>query len=182
MKQRTLADLEQHLEHLRASPSDLGRLELLVARPALGIRTLLDEARLDLDLGLVGDSWSERRSWRTPDTPPNPAKQVTIMNHRMVSLLSDDPERQALAGDQLYVDHDLSVEHLPPGSRLAVGETVLEVSEPAHTGCAKFVRHFGEDAMRFVNGREGRALRLRGLNARVVVPGSVRLGDPVRPV
>lgn len=180
MEHRTLADLEQHLDHLRASPRDVGLLRLVVARPAVGKRMILDEAKLDLDLGLVGDSWSERRSWRSPDKPPNPAKQVTVMNHRMVALLSEDPHQQALAGDQLYVDHDLSVDHLPPGSRLAVGDAVLEITEPAHTGCAKFVKHFGEDAMRFVNGRVGRALRLRGLNARVVVPGAVRPGDAVR--
>jgi len=179
MRHRTLSDLEQHLDHLRESPRGRGTLELVVARPRVGKRTVLDEAQLDEVLGLVGDSWSERRYWRTPENPPNPLKQITVMNHRMVALLSESPEEQALAGDQLYVDLDLSVEHLPAGSRLAVGSAVIEVSEPAHTGCKKFVKHFGEDAMRFVNGREGRQLRLRGLNARVVVPGPVRPRDLV---
>jgi MOSC domain-containing protein YiiM len=83
-----------------------------------------------------------------------------------------------LAGDQLYVDLDISVNNLPAGSLLAVGEAMLEVSEDPHLGCAKFLERFGAEAMRFVNSRIGRQLRLRGMNTRIVVPGTVRLGDP----
>ena len=83
----------------------------------------------------------------------------------------------ALAGDQLYVDLDLSVDNLPAGTLLAVGEAVLRVSEAPHTGCAKFIERFGTEAMRFVNSRTGRRLRLRGMNTRIVIPGTVRLGD-----
>jgi MOSC domain-containing protein YiiM len=178
MRHRTLAELEPHLEHLRSAPSEQGRLVLLACRTGPGTRRLLDEGRLDLDEGLVGDGWSTRRG-RTPDGRPDPDKQVTVMSSRVVALLDDEPNGQALAGDQLYVDLDLSVDNLPPGARIAVGEAVLEVTGKAHLGCAKFVRHFGEEAMRFVNGRVGRRLRLRGLNARVVTPGTVRPGDAV---
>ena len=143
-----------------------------MCRPEPGRRRILETGTLDTGLGLVGDSWVTRTS-----KPPHPGKQVTLMNARMVALLSPDPARQALAGDQLYVDLDLSVENLPAGSQVAIGDAVVEITEPAHTGCAKFVRHFGEEAMRFVNGRTGRALRLRGANARVVTSGAVRVGD-----
>ena len=178
MRRRTLAELEPHLEHLRSAPTDEGRLAMVVCRPGVGARRLLDEGRLDLDEGLVGDGWSTRRG-RTPDGRPDPDKQVTVMSARVVALLDDDPRRQALAGDQLYVDLDLSVDNLPPGARIAVGEAVLEVTDKVHLGCAKFVRQFGEEAMRFVNSRAGRRLRLRGLNARVVTAGTVRPGDAV---
>jgi len=168
---RTLAELEPHLDHLAASPKDVGTVELLVCRPSKGSRRLLDEAVLDPAVGLVGDSWSTRTH-----RPPHPEKQLTLMSYRMVQLLSADPHRQALAGDQLYVDLDLSVENLPAGTRLEVGSAVVEITGPPHTGCAIFVRHFGSEAMRFVNGRSGRALRLRGANARVVSGGTVQLG------
>ncbi len=178
MRHPTVAELEAHLDHLRAAPAGTGRLELVVCRTGYGSRRLLDEGTLDLALGLVGDDWSTRPS-RAPGGLPDPDKQVTVMSARMVALLADEPSRQALAGDQLYVDLDLSVDNLPPGSRIAVGEAVLEVTAKPHRGCARFVRQFGKDAMRFVNGRAGRRLRLRGLNTRVAVPGTVRPGDAV---
>jgi hypothetical protein len=176
---RTAADLHPWLDHLRAAPADAGTLHLVVARPSPGTRSVLAEGRLDEVRGLVGDDWSTRPNRRTPDGAPDPAAQLTVMSSRMAALLADDPEVQALAGDQLCVDLDLSPGNLPAGTRLAVGTAVIEVTAKPHTGCAKFVRHFGEDAMRFVNGREGRALRLRGLNARVVAGGVVRPGDRV---
>ena len=174
MRHRTMAELEPHLAHLAAAPKDVGTLDLVVCRPAKGQRRILEEGVLDLAVGLVGDSWSTRTH-----KPPHPEKQVTLMSSRMVALLSSDPAQQALAGDQLYVDLDLSVENLPAGTCLEVGSAVVEITAPAHTGCPIFVRHFGEEAMRFVNGRAGRALRLRGANARVVTPGTVRTGDTV---
>ena len=154
-------------------------------RPAPGEREVLDEGELDLAVGLVGDSWSQRGSSRTADGGPHPDMQLNVMSAAMVAFLAGDPARRALAGDQLYLDLDLSHDNLPVGSRLTIGDpavrgAVIEVTEPPHTGCAKFVERFGAEAMRFVNGRVGRPLRLRGLNARVVVPGRVRPGDPVR--
>ncbi len=178
MPHRTLADLEPHLDHLQAAPTDEGQLAMVVCRQGVARRRLLDEGRIDRELGLVGDDWSTRPT-RAPGGLPDRDKQVTVMSARMVALLDGSPQRQALAGDQLYVDLDLSADNLPPGARIAIGEAVLEVTDKAHLGCAKFVRYFGEEAMRFVNGRVGRRLRLRGLNTRVVTPGTVRPGDRV---
>jgi MOSC domain-containing protein YiiM len=174
MRHRTIAELEPHLDHLAASPKDVGALELLVCRPAKGTRRLLTHGVLDTEVGLIGDSWSTRTH-----KPAHPLKQITLMNARMVALLSTDPVEQAWAGDQLYVDLDLSVGNVPAGTRLEIGSAVVEITEPPHTGCAIFVRHFGTDAMQFVNGRTGRAMRLRGANARVVTGGAVSLGDKV---
>lgn len=178
MRHRSRVELEQQLAFLESAPVGVGSLELVVRRPAARTREVLAEGELDLDLGLVGDDWSTRGSRQTPDGSANLDMQLTVMSHRMVSLLASDA--QALAGDQLYVDLDLSHVNLPAGSRLAIGpEAVIEVSEIPHRGCAKFVERFGPEAMRFVNGRVGRQLRLRGLNARVVVGGLVRPGDKV---
>ena len=173
-------ELTSGLDEIRRSPADVGRLELVVRRPAEGEREVLAEGVLDLEEGLVGDSWRRRGSSRTPDGSPNPLAQVTVMNVRTIALVAGDPERWPLAGDQLYVDLDLSLENLPAGTRLAVGEAVVEVTADPHTGCAKFSARFGSDALRFVNSPDGRELRLRGLNARVVQAGTVRAGDTVR--
>lgn len=176
------AELEAGLEHLLASPHDDGELVLIVARPRPAERDLPAEAKLDLSLGLVGDNWSTRGSRSTPDGSAHPDKQITVVNARVAELVAGSRDNMALAGDQLYVDLELGIDNLPVGSRIAIGEAVLEVTEPPHTGCKKFVARFGEDAMRFVNNREGRAHRMRGMNTRVVVPGTIRIGDRCRKV
>ena len=173
-------DLDLHLDNVRAAPHDDGRLELIVRRPAVDEREVLGEATLDVERGLVGDSWLVRGSSRTPDGSANPAAQVTIMSTRVLAAIETDRARWPLAGDQLYVDLALGVEDLPPGARLAIGGAVVEVSEAPHTGCAKFSARFGSDALRWINNPTGRELRMRGLNARVVQGGTVRVGDVVR--
>ena len=145
-------------------------------RPAEGERELLEAAELDREVGVVGDRWS---AGRTNGRAPNPATQVTLMSARAAALVARTRDRWPLAGDQLYVDLDISEENLPAGTRLRLGSAVLEISHEPHTGCKKFVARFGMDAMLFVNSPVGRALRLRGVNARVVEPGTVSLGDAV---
>jgi MOSC domain-containing protein YiiM len=173
-------DLQAGLDEIRRSPAAEGTIELIVRRPAVGEREVLSTAELDVDEGLVGDTWRARGSRQTEDGAAHPGMQLTLMNVRTIALVERERERWPLAGDQLYVDFDLSAENLPPGTRLALGSAVVEVSEEPHTGCAKFSKRFGSDALRFVNSPVGRALRLRGMNTRVVEAGTVRQGDPVR--
>ncbi len=169
--------LEAALGRIRDSPRDGGRVVLVVCRPMVGVRELPGEAMLDQASGLAGDNWLERGSKTTPDGSADPERQVTVMNARVAELVAGGMDRMPLAGDQLYVDLDLSAGNLPAGSLLAVGQAVLQVSHAPHLGCAKFVERFGTEAMRFVNSRAGRRLRLRGMNARVVRAGLVRPGD-----
>jgi MOSC domain-containing protein YiiM len=171
-------ELEAGLAEIQRSPATEGTIELVVRRPAEGEREVLDEASLDVDFGLVGDDWHARSLRRGGD--PDPRTQLTLMNARAIALMAGERERWPLAGDQLYVDFDLSPENLPPGAQLEVGTAVVEVSEVPHTGCAKFTERFGSAAIRFVNGSSGRANRLRGVNARVVKNGVVRPGDAIR--
>lgn len=175
----TAEELEAGLADVRAAPPDDGVLRLIVRRPGVDRREVLDEAQLDLDVGLVGDSWIDRASRATLDGSPARYAQVTVMNARYASLIAGPTAGWAEAGDQLYVDLDLSLANLPPGSELAVGSAVLRISEEPHTGCAKFSARFGSAALRLANSKEGRALRLRGANAMVVVPGTLRTGDLV---
>ena len=174
-----LTRLEEGLDHIREAPADGGTVELIARRPAVDEREVLAEARLDLRDGLEGDTWRVRGSSRTPDSGPNAEAQLTLMNARAAASIAGERERWPLAGDQLYVDLDLSLTNLPPGSRVQIGSAVIEFSEAPHTGCAKFSTRFGVDALRFVNSPTGRELRLRGANCRVVVAGTVRPGDGI---
>jgi MOSC domain-containing protein YiiM len=177
----TRAELEAGLDGVRAAPANDGTLELIVRRPAPGERELLAAGTLDLEAGLVGDGWAVRPASSRRPGGPNPDAQVTVMSARAAALVAGpDQERWAQAGDQLYVDFDISVDNLSAGSRLEIGAATLEVTEAVHTGCGKFVRRFGVEAMKLISSKQGRALRLRGLNARVVVPGPIAQGDVVR--
>jgi len=175
-----LATLEESLDHIRKAPADAGTLELIVRRPAVDEREVLTEVRLDAVDGLEGDTWRVRGSSRTADGGPSPDSQLTVVNARASAAIAGDRDRWPLAGDQLYVDLDISVTNLPPGSRVQIGSAVIEFSESPHTGCAKFQSRYGNDSLRFVNSPVGRELRLRGANCRVVVPGVVRVGDTIR--
>jgi len=172
------AQLEAGLPEILRSPAVEGVVELIVRRPTEGEREVLREAVIDLREGLAGDRW--RASVRSEGETVDTGTQLTLMNARVIALIASDRARWPLAGDQLYVDLDLRPENLPAGSQLALGSAVIEVTDEPHTGCAKFSSRFGSDAVRFVNSRAGRDLRLRGLNARVVEPGLVRAGDTIR--
>lgn len=174
--------LEAGLPHVRLAPTDHGVLRLIVRRPALDAREVLEEGALSVEDGLVGDTWRTRGSSRSVDGRAHPDMQLNIMNARAAALVAQRDDRWPLAGDQLYVDLDLSGANLPPGTRLAIGSAVIEVTDQPHTGCGKFVARFGLDAMKLVNSPLGRSLNLRGICARVVQPGTLRVGDTVRKV
>jgi len=173
-------ELAAGLAALEPSPREQGVVRLIVRRPRTGQREIIDEGELDTVTGLVGDNWQHRGSSRTPDGTAHPAMQINLMNARVIDLIAGHPSRWALAGDQFFVDLDLSAANLPPGTRLALGSAVIEVTNQPHTGCAKFIERFGLDAMKFVNSPDGRVRQLRGINARVVTNGRVRAGEPIR--
>ena len=177
----TASELTAAWDHLRSAPAEIGTLTLVVRRPAAGEREVLTEGHLDVADGLVGDNWLSRATSHAIAEGRHLKAQLNVMSARMVGLLADSPEEQALAGDQLYLDLDISHDNLQAGSRLAIGDTaVIEVTDKPHNGCAKFKRRFGDDAVAFINSDEGQAMRLRGFCARVVTSGVVRPGDAVR--
>jgi hypothetical protein len=166
------SELDAGLPEILESPKDAGVLSLIVQRPASGERREVESGVLNVDDGLVGDNWKTRGS-------AHPEMQINIMNSRAAALVAQDRSRWSLAGDQIYVDLDLSSGNLPPGTRLRMGTAVVEVADIPHTGCRKFVERFGRDAMEFVNSEVGRKLNLRGINAKVVEGGEIKLGDIV---
>lgn len=170
------------MSHVTASPADGGRLELIIVRPAEGERVLPESVRVSPELGVEGDKWVRSRGHDMPDGDPDPRTQVTLMNARILRLISGEEGRMPLAGDNLIVDLDLSDENIAPGQRLSVGEAVLEVTEVPHNGCGAFLDRYGKDAVKFVNSPEGKRLHLRGLHAKVITAGVVSVGDEVRKV
>jgi MOSC domain-containing protein YiiM len=175
-------DFTSFVPGVERSPRDHGTLHAIVRRPERDRREVVSEGVLDLETGLDGDDWLARGSSSTPDGRAHPDSQLTIMSVRVLAAIEPDESRWALAGDQLLVDLDLSVAHLPAGARIRVGEAELVISETPHTGCAKLSARFGSDALRWINSPLGRDLRMRGVNARVARGGVVRVGDIIQKV
>lgn len=178
MAHLTTEQFEQRQADILNSPADDGTLEMLVARPDLGEREVLEYGELIVGEGLKGDNYVARGNARTDDGKAHPEAQLNIMNSRSVDLCADgDRSLWSLAGDQMFVDFDLSVTNIPTGTRLAIGTSVIEVAAKPHTGCAKFSERFGIDAARWVNSDKER--RYRGINAMVVQAGVVKPGDKI---
>jgi MOSC domain-containing protein YiiM len=170
-------ELEAGLDHIRQSPKDEGRVELIVRRPQVEQRQILQEGELNMREGLAGDNWKDRgEAGRIPSS----STQLTIMNARVAVLVAGERQRWALAGDQLFIDLDLSKSNLPAGTRLSLGSAVIEISEKPHTGCSKFASRFGLEALKFISSPVGKELQMRGIYAQVVQPGVIHTGDIVR--
>jgi hypothetical protein len=176
----SLAELEKGLDTIRQSPKNEGSLVLIVRRPAVDQREVLEDGELNQVEGLVGDSWRKRARIQVDSGLPNPDSQLTLINARLIALVAQAKERWQLAGDQLVVDLDLSLENLPSGTRLGIGSAIIEVTAKPHTGCDKFAGRFGPEALKWVNSPLGKSLRLRGINAKVVQGGIIHVGDLVR--
>ena len=168
----TLADLEASWQQTEKSPQDMGAVEMIVRRPKPEEREELQGAAFTAQAGLAGDDWLRRSA--------DPDAQITMMNSRVIQLLSGDRSRWSLAGDQLFVDLDISQDNLPAGTRLQIGEVVMEVSSLPHTGCTKFARRFGGAARKWTGTDQGQRERRRGVYTKVIVDGEIRLGDRIK--
>ena len=175
----TLTDLEAGLDHIRNAPKDQGVLDMIVRRAEVDAREVIETGELDTVVGLVGDNWQDRSSSRSADGMAHPDMQINIMNSRVIALVAQTKDRWQLAGDQLFVDFDLSKENVPPGTKLAIGSAILEATTQPHTGCSKFSGRFGIDALMLLNSPAGQELQLRGICAKVVQGGQINAGDTV---
>ena len=173
----TMHELLDKFSRLLESPSDNGIIDLIVARPSKDERKVLTTAELTCENGLVGDSWKNRNK------KPNPKTQITLMNSSFIEMIAGGKENWPLAGDQLYVNLDISKMNLPPGQKVAIGpdnNVILEITDIAHNGCSKFSARFGSDTLRFINAPERKDFRLRGVYAKVIKPGSIKISDPIK--
>ena len=179
MTHRTIEELEAGLAEIRNAPSEQGTLRLIVARTEVDERQVVEQGELTLQGGLESDNWLARGDRHTEHGSADPLRQITIMNSRVLDLIAGPAEQWPAAGDQLYADFDLSETNAPAGTRLKIGNATLEVTKAPHMGCWKFKVRYGHDALRWVNSETGMKLKLRGVNARVVHPGTIRTGDPI---
>ncbi len=175
----SVSELEAGLDDIKSSPKDAGVVQKIVCRPAVGERQELNVAQLDVQAGLMGDNWVKRAYGKIQ---PNPDMQLNLMNARAIALIAHSPDRWQLAGDQFYVDLDLSPANLPPGTQLLIGDAIIEVTAEPHLGCKKFMERFGRAAAKFVNSDIGKSLNLRGINARIIHSGTVAQGAIVKKV
>ena len=180
IKHLSTPDLEAGLDDIIDSPKNQSVLDMIVSRPEEDAREVMELADLDVNVGLVGDTWQDRPSARSGDGKAHPDMQVTIMNSRVANLVAQDKERWPLSGDQLFADIDLSAENMPPGTRISVGSAILVATDQPHTGCKKFAARFGADALKFISSPVGKELQLRGINCKVVQNGEIKPGDSVK--
>ena len=180
IKHLSAAELEAGLDGIRQSPKDQSVLDLIVSRPEEDKREVMELADLNVEIGLVGDTWQDRPSIRSGDGKAHPDMQITIMNSRVADLVAQDKERWPLSGDQLFADIDLSADNMPPGTCISVGSASLVATDQPHTGCKKFAARFGADALKFISSPVGKELRLRGINCKVVQNGEIKPGDSVK--
>jgi len=173
----TETEILDGLMEVRKSPQNNGLLEAIVIRPGSEERLRLQQCRLSPEGGTEGDAWARGCWLKLPDGSPHPDVQICIMNSRMINLVAGAKHRWELAGDNLFVDLDLSRENLQTGQLLSIGECVIEITEQSHNGCAKFSQRFGPSALKFVNSPTGKELRLRGIYAKVIKAGEVRVGN-----
>ncbi len=165
--------IEDQMNRAEQSPQDQGVLEYIVLRLPDEQRDTPQEAEVSPDGGIQGDRWARPNS-------PNPGAQISVMNSRFLRIIAGDDTRMPLAGDNLLVDLDLSEENLPTGTQLQIGTATFEVTDVPHTGCQKFQRRYGKDALEFVNGETYKAQRLRGLFIRTIQAGKIQTGDAIR--
>lgn len=175
----TLDELRAGLPDILGSPRDKGILRAIVIRPASGERRHLESCEVSLRLGMHGDHWAKGCWKSTEEGKPHPDVQVCIMNARCIQLIAQERSNWPAVGDNLFIDMDLTPDNMPPGTRLAIGTAVIEITDTPHTACASFIERYGRDACIFVNTGEGKRLRLRGIYARVVLDGRLSVGDDV---
>jgi hypothetical protein len=180
LKQYPTSELELGLDEIKSSPKDNGVLEMIVRRPETETREMINAGEINVENGLAGDNWKARGSSHTTDGSADPEAQITLMNSRVIQLLAGDKKDWQWAGDQLFVDMDLSMDNLPPHSRIQIGSAILEISAKPHTGCKKFSGRFGVEALAFISTPLGKSLRMRGVNAKVIQAGEIKIGDVVK--
>ncbi|MFT3781378.1 MAG: hypothetical protein QM790_05120 [Nibricoccus sp.] len=176
----TFDELNRRYAAIPALPKNDARVEALCVRPDLGAREIREEIDFDPVHGAIGDRW-ERKTWMyLPDGKPDPRVQIAICNAQVIAMLQELTETNHHPGDTLFTNLDLSHANLPRGSKLQVGNAIIEISDVENDACMKFAKHHGSVVLDWIRLPQNRPLRLRGAFAKVSVGGKVRIGDVIK--
>ena len=165
---------------IEAAPKDTGTLDMIISRPDHGMRTQPQSVEVTAKSGVAGDHWSKGCWSSLSDGSPNPDVQICMMMSGVIGAIAGDRANWPAAGDNFFLDMDLTPANMPPGTRFAIGTAEFVVTDEPHNGCQSFIDRYGRDACLFVNTGRGKSLRLRGIYARVTKDGTVSVGDTVR--
>jgi len=177
MKFVTTDEINSNLSFILSSPKDVGKIESIIVRRRKNERELRKEVFLSPEKGVEGDRWYDLSKGK-----PDPRRQLTIINSRLIKLLAQSVERMQLAGDNLIIDLDISDANLPVGQRLTIGKVMVEITDVPHTGCSRFAERYGNDAVEFINAPERSSLRLRGVYAKFLNSGLIHVGDIIKKI
>lgn len=177
---KSRAELTAGLQGILSAPKQNGTLELIVIRPGRGERFTPAEIEVSAVEGLPGDHWSNGTGYAREDGAGDPDAQICIMMASCIRAIAGAKANWPPAGDNLFIDMDLTPKNMPPGTRFAIGSAEFIVSELPHNGCQDFIDRYGRDACVFLMTGEGKKNRLRGIYARVTRDGTVSVGDTVR--
>jgi hypothetical protein len=175
----SLEELQSHLDSIKQSPQDDGILKAIVIRPVSNERVGMESSVVTPDGGVHGDRWAKQAWLNLPEEELEPKAQITVMNSRAAEVIARNRARWPLAGDNLYVDLDLSEDNLQAGQQLSIGSAVFEITPQPHNGCGKFEQRFGAEALKWVNSEEGKHHHLRGIYIKVVKAGVINVDDTI---
>jgi len=168
-----------NLRDIAPSPQQQGTVDLIVCRPKINERRVLEHAELSIEQGLIGDNWVKAEC-NTGHYQNYANAQISLMNSQVMMAIQRDPSQWPLAGDNFFVDLDLNRNNVPAGTQLSIGTAIIEITDEPHLPCKKFRQRFGENAFSLLNSEEGRDAILRGVYARVVAAGQVSSGAMIR--
>ena len=102
-EKRSLEQLERGLDNIRAAPSATGHVALIVCRPGIEQRQVIETGELTLEQGLLGDNWKVKPCSSAPAGAGHPDMQLTLMNVRVIDTVTTRETCPLLATSSMWI-------------------------------------------------------------------------------